>query len=51
MRGWVDAKIGKMKKKKGIGGKTLNMMLETDFKLWIWHNLIRISFLLKEKDA
>lgn len=33
MRGWVDAKIGKMKKKKGIGGKTLNMMLETDFKL------------------
>lgn len=33
MRGWVDAKIGQMKKKKGIGGKTLNMMLETDFKL------------------
>lgn len=33
MSGWVDVKIGQMKKKKGIGGKRLNMILETDFKL------------------
>ena len=33
MRGWEDVKIGQMNKEKGIGGKRLNMMLETDFKL------------------